>query len=121
MKTLRVRNVARDALLGERVRLADRWWPRLRGMIGRPEPRPGEGLLLTPSQGVHMHWMRYPLDVALLDEARRVVALYPELRPWRHTRMHREARHALELPVGTLAGTGTAVGDRVEWSERPPT
>lgn len=118
--TLRVRNPARDAVLAERARVADRWWPRLRGMIGHPEPEAGEGLLITPSQGVHMHWMRYALDVALLDAERRVVALYPELRPWRHTRIHRGALHALELPVGTLEETRTAVGDRLEWSERRP-
>ncbi|MGH7541306.1 MAG: DUF192 domain-containing protein [Gemmatimonadota bacterium] len=116
MTTLRIRNAERDALLGDRIRVADRWWPRLRGLIGRPEPDAGEGLLIAPSQGVHMHWMRYALDVALLDEQRRVVAVYPELRPWRHTKMHRDAEYALELPVGTLRATETSVGDRLEWS-----
>lgn len=119
MKAIRVRNVARDTLIGDRVRVADRWWPRLRGLIGHPEPQPGEGLLITPSQGVHMHWMRYALDVAMLDPEGRVVALYPELPPWRHTKRHRDALHALELPVGTLGETGTAVGDRLEWSGPP--
>ena len=69
MKFVSVRNVDRDAELGGRVRVADRWWPRLRGMIGRPEPEQGEGLLLMPCQGVHMHWMGYALDVAFLDPA----------------------------------------------------
>ena len=36
-------------------------------MLGRPAPRPGEGLLLTPCSSVHMYGMRFPLDVAFLD------------------------------------------------------
>ncbi len=117
MKLARIRNEDRNAVMGDRVRVADRWWPRLRGMIGRPAPQAGEGLLLVPCQGVHMHWMRYALDIAFLDEAGRVVALYHGLRPWRFSKTHREAACAVELPVGTLSGTGTQVGDRLTWSE----
>lgn len=110
-------NESRDASLGERIRVADRWWPRLRGMIGHPEPRAGEGLLLRPCQGVHMQWMRYPLDIAFVSQTDEVVAVYHELRPWRFSKTHREASCALELPAGTLRATGTEVGDRIRWRE----
>lgn len=118
MKCLRIRNRTRDCLLGDRVRLADGWWTRLRGMIGRPEPAPGQGMLIVPSQSVHMFWMKYPLDVAMLDRDGRVVALYPALPPRRWTKQHWKAHAALELPASTLARTGTEVGDIVEWDER---
>ncbi len=36
-------------------------------MLGRPAPKAGEGLLLTPCQSVHMYGMRFPLDVAFLE------------------------------------------------------
>ncbi len=117
MKQIRVRNVDREVSLGERILVADRWWPRLRGLIGRPEPQAGEGLLISPSQGVHMYWMKYPIDVVLLDKERRVVAAYADLQPRGRTKMHWNAACALELPAGTLAKTGTAVGDRVAWEE----
>ena len=88
-------------------------------MLGRPEPEPGEGLLIVPSRGVHMYGMKYPLDVLLLDMERRVVALYPGLGPGRRTPMHRGARYALELPAGSLHGTGTEEGDVLDWNGRP--
>ncbi len=74
-------------------------------------------MLLAPSQGVHMWWMKYPLDVALLDRERRVVATYTGLQPGKRTRVHRGARYALELPAGTLAASQTDVGHLLEWSE----
>ena len=117
MRTIQVRNVDRDVSLGDRISVADRWWPRLRGLIGRPEPARGEGLLIAPSQGVHMSWMKYAIDVVLLDKEKRVLAAYTDLQPRRRTKMHWNADCALELPAGTLASTGTVVGDRLEWEE----
>lgn len=118
MRVVRIRCEDRDAVIGDRIRVADRWWPRLRGMIGRPEPEPGEGLLILPCKGVHMQWMRYALDIAFLDDAGRVVAQYHGLKPWRFSRTHKEAACAVELPAGSLAASGTEVGDRWTWSER---
>lgn len=116
MKTVEVRNRSRDALLGTRVGLADRWWSRLRGLLGRSGLDAGEGLLIEPSRGVHMFGMRFPLDVLLLDRDRRVSSLHAELQPGRTTGMHRGVRYALELPVGTIKSTGTETGDELEWT-----
>ena len=115
MSFLHIVNEDREECLGDRVRVADRWWPRLRGMIGYPEPEAGQGLWIRPCQGVHMHWMRYALDVAFISEDGQVVAVYHELKPWRFSKTHRDAVTALELPVGTLERTSTGIGDRVSW------
>jgi uncharacterized protein len=116
MQVLRVINSRRDQELGNRVALANSWLTRLRGMIGAPAPQPGEGLLLTPCTSVHMYGMRFPLDVAFLDRTGTVVAVYPSLPPGSRTRWHRNAAHALELPPGTLAESGTTLGDVLVWS-----
>ena len=67
MALLEVWNTDRGASLGTRVRMADRWWLRLRGLIGRPALTHGAGLLLAPCQGVHTLGMRSCLDVLFLD------------------------------------------------------
>lgn len=113
MRMARVWNGTRNSLLGESVRVADRFWPRLRGLLLRPRLEPGQGLALVPCKAVHMWGVRYPIDVAFMDAGDRVVAVHPELAPWRRTPFHRPARWALELPAGTLAATGTTVGDEV--------
>ena len=113
---LRVENETRGSTLGERIRVADGWWSRLRGLLGRPEPDAGEGLLIDPSRGVHMFGMRYPLDVLLVDEERRVLTVHESLEPWSRTRYHPDARYALELPTGTIQASGTETGDRLAWT-----
>jgi uncharacterized membrane protein (UPF0127 family) len=110
---LRADNPARGSTLGTRIALADRWWYRLRGLIGRSALEPGEGLILRPCRAVHMAWMSFALDVAFLDPRGGVVATYHRLAPGARTRWHAGARDALELPAGTLAATGTLDGDTI--------
>lgn len=115
MKSVRIVNRTRDRELGSRVGLADSWLQRVRGFLRKPEPQPGEGLLLSPCRAVHMIGMSYSLDILFLDRHGQVVAQYPDLRPGRSTAWHARAKYALELPKGTIAATGTENGDHVVW------
>jgi hypothetical protein len=115
MKSVRIVNRTRDAVLGSRVGLADSWLERVRGFLRRPEPQHGEGLLLSPCRAVHMVGMAYALDVIFIDRHGQIVAQYPRLKPGRSTAWHGRAKYALELPQGTIAATGTENGDHVVW------
>jgi uncharacterized membrane protein (UPF0127 family) len=112
MRRVRAAN-GRGRLLGDRIGVADRWWLRLRGLLGRTGLSRGEGLLLDPCRAVHMLGMRFPLDVAFLDPSGGVVAVYHALAPGKRTSWHRAAATALELPAGTLQSSGTGVGDTI--------
>jgi uncharacterized protein len=83
----------------ERCAIADTFWARFRGFMGRPEPEPGEGILFRPGGSVHMFFMRYPLDVVFCDRDLTVVAIRADLRPWR-TAGARGAKLTLELAAG---------------------
>lgn len=108
-------NVTRGRVLGTWISVADRWWQRLRGLLGRSPLSAGAGLLLQPCRAVHMFGMRYAVDVAFLDRRGSVVAVYHRLAPGQRSRWHKGAAYALELPAGTLAMTGTREGDRLAW------
>lgn len=111
MAALRVLNLTRDTLLAERAVHARTLWQRTVGLLATPELPPGSGLVLEPCNSVHMMGMRYGLDVVFADRDGTVVGLAENLRPWRMTRLYRGARYAVELPVGTVAASGTHQGD----------
>ena len=117
MKRVQVRNRSSGSVLGERIEVADNYFTRLRGLLGRSGLGAGEGLLIVPSRGIHMFGMSFPLDILLLDKERRVAASYRALPPGKATGMHRGVRYALELPVGMIESTGTAEGDSLDWEE----
>lgn len=114
---MRVVNRTRGIVLGDRVRTARTFLSRLAGLLGTAAIAEGEGLWIVPCRGVHTVGMRYPIDVAFLDARGVVVGILEGLPPNRLGRGVRDARGALELRAGTLAATGTAPGDRLEFDE----
>lgn len=120
MKTVKIVNETRGSELAEEAMLATGFWTRLRGLLGRPEPQPGGGLVLDPCKSVHMWGMRYSLDVLFSDPQDCVVGLEEGLAPWRVSRHIKTARKAIELPVGTIKNTGTRLGDQLSFSDGGP-
>lgn len=111
--TMRVRNLSRATDLADRAAIADNFWRRLRGLLGRDGLGQGEGLVIVPCTSVHMLGMRFPLDVLHLDRAGTVLKALPGLRPGQLGPLVWRSHVAVELPAGTIAATGTAVGDLI--------
>jgi uncharacterized membrane protein (UPF0127 family) len=88
----------------------------MRGLLGRDGLEPGTGMLIDRAPSVHMFFMRFAIDVVFLDRDRTVVRIFHELRPWRVAGA-RKAVAALELPAGSAAAVGLAVGDVLLFEE----
>lgn len=56
---------------------------RARGLIARPPPPAGTGLLIPKCNAVHTFFMRYSIDVIFLDRDLRPVKIVRAVRPWR--------------------------------------
>src|SRR6266478_3911536 len=115
-KTVRATNATRSTVLGQRIRVAETGLTRIVGLLGEHELLPGDGLLIVPSQGVHTLGMQFPIDIAVLDDDWKVMAIRRAMRPFRMTRMFWRAAAVLELPSGMLESTSTLVGDRIEFA-----
>ena len=108
---LHVKNQTRGTTLVDAGHVADSFWKRFKGLIGTKNLPRGNGLLIEPCNSIHMMFMSIPIDVAYVDKDDHVVALDPEMKPWRLGKPHRTSRYVIELPAGTLARTHTQVGD----------
>jgi uncharacterized membrane protein (UPF0127 family) len=101
------------AVVAGRVVRATGFFDRLRGLLGRASLAEGEALWIEPCDGVHTFFMRFPIDVAVLDSDGRVLRCIHALRPWSMTRLHAGARVCVEFAAGTLARSGVRAGDRL--------
>ncbi len=112
-----VRNETRDTVLAEHLETGASLWARFRGLMGRRMLAPGTGLWLAGTNGIHMLFMRFPIDAVFVgkargDGARPVLAVRRALRPWTGlVPLVRGADGVLEVPVGTIDATGTQPGD----------
>ena len=122
-----VRNVSRETSLASRVETADGLWGKFKGLMGRPSLRADHALWLPDSNGIHMMFMRFPIDAVFLgrlerDGTRPVLSVHRDLRPWTGlVPLVRGAKGVLELPVGAVDASGTEKGDVVTfqpWPER---
>ena len=111
IRMLVARNDTRNTDLVTHGRVASRPCSRIRGLIGTAPLRAGDGLWITPCNGIHMWFMSYALDIVYLDKDMRVIAIDENMRPWRTGRIVRGGRSVLELPAGTVQATSTCVGD----------
>ena len=111
--SVRIVNESRGAVLATRATLADTFWSRFRGLLGRSELAAGEGLVIEPCGAVHMLGMSFALDVVHLDRSGTVLRVVPELRPNRLGPLVWRSHTVLELPAGTAAATSTVAGDRI--------
>lgn len=84
-------------------------WERTRGLIGRPCPAPGTGVLLESCRQVHTFFMRYPIDVVHLDAAGTVLRVLT-LSPWRLGPWVGRSRSVLELAAGEALRLGIVRG-----------
>lgn len=70
-------------VLGVRARVARTFLQRSRGLIGRPPPPHGEGMLITKCSAIHTFFMSYPIDATFIDSAGRPVRTVRDIPPWR--------------------------------------
>jgi uncharacterized membrane protein (UPF0127 family) len=86
------------------------------GLMFRRFLEPGAGMWIAPCNGIHMFFMRFPIDALFLDKQQRVVRVYGRLGRWRVVPLVFRAHSVVELPAGTVEGLDLPAGEplRVE-------
>lgn len=91
--------------------MAETYWTRARGLLGRPPLLPGEALKIVPCNSIHCFFMTSMIDVVFLDVKGCVLRTCPQVRPWRG-RVCRKAKVVIELAAGEIHRLGIKEGDR---------
>lgn len=84
------------------LEIADTFWKRALGLIGKPGLGQGRGLLLPRCRSIHTGFMRFTIDVIFLDRDNGVVKIVQGVKPWRMARGGRNAVSTLEIESGWL-------------------
>ena len=113
---LRIRNATRNALLADAADIADTPGKRRTGLLKRTSLERGDGLLITPCEGIHSFGMKFAFDALFLSRDRKVLKVRASM-PRGRISLCLPAHSVLELPAGTAAETGTLAGDQLEWEK----
>jgi hypothetical protein len=110
---LRVRNLTKNTLLADCADIADTSVTRQRGLLKHTGLAEGDGLWIVPCEAVHSFFMKFAIDVVFINKKRVVTKLRPNMVKGRITFSVR-AHSTLELPVGMIQKSQTAVGDHLD-------
>ena len=87
------------------------------GLMFRRTIPAGGGLLIYRCSGIHMMFMRFPIDAVFLDKSNIVVKVYHRLLPWIGLiPFVWKADRVVELPAGTARRLHLERGDRLALS-----
>jgi|GEM_PF-667820 len=117
MPSFSVLNSTRQTMIATHVDLADTPTARRVGLLKHERLELGQGLYFParswlPFMAIHTIRMKFPIDVFFLDENDRVVALYTL--PPNRVAWVIGTRRVLETAEGTIAVSGTRIGDNIE-------
>lgn len=111
-----VYNKTRETFVATEATVADSYFSRLIGLLGKTKrwAQLGKGLWIVPSRGVHTIGMMFPIDLIFLSKDKEVVHLEEHVRPFRISNVSLKATSVLELPAHTIYHSRTQIGDRLE-------
>ena len=90
-----------DVLL-QTVETADTFWKRLRGLQFRRSLPSDRGVFLTPCSSLHTCFMRFPIDVLMLDSDKVVLEHRRNIQPWRFVFCPKNTTSVIETKVDAL-------------------
>lgn len=106
-------NLSKKYNLATKVVVANSFFKRLKGLLGRKFLNEGEALIIMPSNSIHTFFMRFPIDVLFIDKNNKIVKLIPSLKPFRFTPICFKSAYIVELPSGKIRSSNTSLGDLI--------
>ncbi|MDP4109518.1 MAG: DUF192 domain-containing protein [Bacillota bacterium] len=109
---------ARGTVFALRVKLADGYFARLRGLMFSKSLGDGEGLLLKPCRQIHTFFMRFEIDAVFISESGEILEIIKSIRGGRVTPYVKASRMVLELKGGAAEKTGLKPSDKIVFSKK---
>lgn len=103
-------NTTNQQLLATEGTLANTFFTRLKGWLGKKVMPDSEGLIISPCTQVHSFGMKIVIDVLFLSKNNEIVYIMERMIPNKISPNIKNAHYVIELPAGQVLRTGTAVG-----------
>ncbi len=113
MQEMEIISMDNGELIARRCYVADHFFTRLKGLLGKRELPPGEGLLIKPCNSVHTFGMKMSIDVVFLSEEYEVLHIMEEMPPGKMSPVVKKCACVLELPAGQVERTPILLGQHL--------
>ncbi|AIF68999.1 hypothetical protein PAP_02895 [Palaeococcus pacificus DY20341] len=112
-------NKTKNKVWHGRVKLADSFFKRFRGLMLKPKINYALVFILPAetrlNSSIHMFFMLQSIDVIFLDGDKRVVDV-KRAKPWRIYVPKKAAKYVIETPNGVAGYLSIEIGDKIDWT-----
>lgn len=108
-----IKNHTKQRILVTDAKLLKTEKERAIGLIGSKKPK---SILFETRFGIHTFFMKFPIDVIILDDNKKVVAIKESLKSNRIFMWNPKYKTVIELPEGMIKKSGTTVYDKIQLS-----
>ena len=112
---MQIINSSNQKIVADKAKIANNLITRIIGLLYRSNLNKGEGLLITPCNGIHSFGMRFNFDAVFLDKNNKVQHLIKNMSPWRTSPIIKSAHSTLELPSGIIDEAEIKTGDILQF------
>lgn len=95
------------------LKIADRMWSRMKGLLGTDSLSDSEGLWIHRCNSIHTFFMSYSIDCVFVDSKLKITALRKNIKPGRMVLPVRGARSVIEMKAGQAEKLGLNLGDQL--------
>jgi uncharacterized membrane protein (UPF0127 family) len=105
-----IENQTRNTMVASDAIIAKNIFQKALGLLLHSSAVP---LVLKTRFGIHTFFLRYEIDVLILDSTNRVVDMNPYMKSWRIFTWNPNYSLVLELPGGRIGESKTQIGDQL--------
>ncbi|SET59653.1 hypothetical protein SAMN05660297_02879 [Natronincola peptidivorans] len=115
MKSYTIYRIEKKEILLEKAALADSFFIRLKGLLGKKHIEEEEGMIFYPCRSIHCYGMQFPIDIVFLDDNKKILSIRENIKPG--SRAHdKNACYTIEMKAGVAAKKQLEAGETLEIS-----
>ncbi len=111
---MRLVNTSKNNCLANNVLVADSFFLRLKGLLGKKQLDPEIALVIKPGNSIHTFFMQFDIDVLFLDKQFNVIAILEQLKPFRVSPIFFKSSIVVELAPGKAKALNVSLGDNLQ-------
>jgi uncharacterized membrane protein (UPF0127 family) len=106
-------NKKNQKIIADNIKIADNFFTRTAGLLGKTGLQYGEGLWIKPCNSIHSIGMKFEFDAVFLDKNLKIVYLLENMKPYRLSSIIFKAFSVLELSAGKIKEINLEIGDEI--------
>lgn len=117
MRTSKIFNSTKQKILIEEAEVAESFFLRAKGLLGRSELKHGKALVIKKCKSIHTFFMKFPIDVVFVHKNGTVLKIMNNIGRGQVTPFLWKSSYAIEFPADFIQEDLLQVGDVLELIE----